>query len=854
MATSKEVRMRRGTTLENNAYTGPEGEVTVDTEVKTLRVQDGVTVGGNALALSNLNNVPEDTDFETRLIQRVSEMIQNGGEVYPVGNIRASFVDLGSDYLPADGRTLSKTGYPEVYAEVGDQYSSNGVGAVTHNGTLSTSVSGMTNVAFKGGTAVFISNGSSSVLTTTDGGKSWSYYALPGGTYSKVHVVNNKFVIPVSGTTYSSTDGITWTSTANTMTGTGVSNANTFSANGMIVSSDTATPTKFAYSSDGITFSSYVAAPATATTGYLDMYYSSRLGLYFISSNNGKVLSSTDLVTWTLVQATATSSVLNSNFAESGSTIVVSGGTTSAQVTYSSTDGVTWTSRTTGTTRVWDVKWAPAVSLFIVAASAGLVSTSPDGVTWTTQALATTGATSTMTWTQVIVSDEGISLYGFNSTGNAGVAMSAPSGSSTFTIRTITAATGRSWNRASYNSNSNLTWLFSDTAATYNNIISTTNTNGASFRSRWTSIVNFSSMSCNYIASTNNNGNAEVVLSTSSITTNSAYFPVLVHYTNQGDNRALTYPGLGGIRKLKTLDGKIFAVGVTGIVSYTTDGVTWTVCDTVGDGNSHIMDIAYNGVIWLVVCHNGKTFSSPDLTTWTERGTYLTTNLTDTASRNLIWTGTYWVVSNTTTSIAYTTDIDSWTVQVLGTAINDVKYGNGTVVAMSSGTNTYASTNMTTWTPSATQSGTNINQTISFGNGIFLIGGGDTASTPTTNAIVNVSVDGISWTKVDLGFKGYVRDIAFGNQMFTLVTNNGVSSGAAAGGTFYNSTSGYIWNMALQSSTVVLQKVSTTPNVAFHAGGTGLAAYLTMPDPTLFRLPNIAPSQTLGTYYIKVTD
>ena len=44
------ILLKRGTSAKNNVYTGPEGEVTVDIEVKTLRVQDGVTAGGTALA------------------------------------------------------------------------------------------------------------------------------------------------------------------------------------------------------------------------------------------------------------------------------------------------------------------------------------------------------------------------------------------------------------------------------------------------------------------------------------------------------------------------------------------------------------------------------------------------------------------------------------------------------------------------------------------------------------------------------------------------------------------------------------------------------------------------------------
>ena len=49
-----QVQFRRGTTTQNNAFTGAIGEITYDTEVKTLRLHDGSNPGGGAI-LVNLN-------------------------------------------------------------------------------------------------------------------------------------------------------------------------------------------------------------------------------------------------------------------------------------------------------------------------------------------------------------------------------------------------------------------------------------------------------------------------------------------------------------------------------------------------------------------------------------------------------------------------------------------------------------------------------------------------------------------------------------------------------------------------------------------------------------------------------
>ena len=44
-----QIQLRQGTTTENNAFTGANGELTYDTEKKQLRVHDGSTVGGKVV-------------------------------------------------------------------------------------------------------------------------------------------------------------------------------------------------------------------------------------------------------------------------------------------------------------------------------------------------------------------------------------------------------------------------------------------------------------------------------------------------------------------------------------------------------------------------------------------------------------------------------------------------------------------------------------------------------------------------------------------------------------------------------------------------------------------------------------
>ena len=55
---AKQLQLRKGTAAEHSTFTGANGEVTVDTTNKTLRVHDGTTVGGTRLATFTGGSVP----------------------------------------------------------------------------------------------------------------------------------------------------------------------------------------------------------------------------------------------------------------------------------------------------------------------------------------------------------------------------------------------------------------------------------------------------------------------------------------------------------------------------------------------------------------------------------------------------------------------------------------------------------------------------------------------------------------------------------------------------------------------------------------------------------------------------
>ena len=59
----KQVRLRRGTTAQHASFTGAQGEVTYDTDKKTLVAHDGVTAGGIPGAKMALNIFRREIDL-----------------------------------------------------------------------------------------------------------------------------------------------------------------------------------------------------------------------------------------------------------------------------------------------------------------------------------------------------------------------------------------------------------------------------------------------------------------------------------------------------------------------------------------------------------------------------------------------------------------------------------------------------------------------------------------------------------------------------------------------------------------------------------------------------------------------
>lgn len=99
-----QVKRRRGTTAENDAFTGAEGEITVDTEKHELRVHDGETQGGFTIPTA------ESLNFASKSLDNLSA----NGEARFTGKAN---VDM--DNITSTGKeTVAGWGMPDYSAGI----------------------------------------------------------------------------------------------------------------------------------------------------------------------------------------------------------------------------------------------------------------------------------------------------------------------------------------------------------------------------------------------------------------------------------------------------------------------------------------------------------------------------------------------------------------------------------------------------------------------------------------------------------------------------------------------------------------------------------------------------------------
>lgn len=99
------VQFRRGTTGQNNAFTGAVGEISVDTDLSTLRVHDGATAGG-----AEIVNVSSVQTIQNKVFS--SHLLPAADSIYDLGDSATQWRDLhlsGTLYGALSGNAATAT-------------------------------------------------------------------------------------------------------------------------------------------------------------------------------------------------------------------------------------------------------------------------------------------------------------------------------------------------------------------------------------------------------------------------------------------------------------------------------------------------------------------------------------------------------------------------------------------------------------------------------------------------------------------------------------------------------------------------------------------------------------------------
>lgn len=129
------LQIRRGSAAQNDNFTGLAGEITMDTTNKTLRVHDGETLGGFALArqdsisgfdISSVPNTFWNTLFATYQPNSINSLTS---DALVLSN--SAYLDYEFDYahLPARAEVVLVCLSPEAGYSIDDEVRAFGVGA-----------------------------------------------------------------------------------------------------------------------------------------------------------------------------------------------------------------------------------------------------------------------------------------------------------------------------------------------------------------------------------------------------------------------------------------------------------------------------------------------------------------------------------------------------------------------------------------------------------------------------------------------------------------------------------------------------------------------------------------------------
>lgn len=257
----------------------------------------------------------------------------------------------------------------------------------------------------------------------TSASLNWTQIAGSGITANlnaAIYTLSRYLVLGDGGAAYYSSDAVTWLpATSNT-----TENFNAVASSGSRVVAVGNNGT-IRYSFDGVTWSA-ASVPAGLTGTHLYGVSYTATGLWLAVGAGGTLLTSSDGYSWSAVASGTTADLRGAAYRALTTTTITTGSTTTTTtvaaayvvvgaggVVLSSTDGSSWTARSSGTTA--DLQMVtPQLTRFLAVGTGGAVLTSPDGLTWTARTSGTAAALYGVVNAQaqyVAVGAGGVNLY-----------------------------------------------------------------------------------------------------------------------------------------------------------------------------------------------------------------------------------------------------------------------------------------------------------------------------------------------------------------------------------------------------------------------------------------------------------
>jgi hypothetical protein len=227
-----QVQFRRGTTTQNNAFTGAIGEITYDTEVKTLRLHDGSNAGGGAIVINN-------TSAQTLTNKTHSTGSTWNGNAVPLlygGTGAALTASAGSvAYSGASGLALSAAGTSGQILVSGGTSAPTWVAASSISAGSSTTATTATNIA--GGSAgQLVIQSDTNVTTFITAGAAGTFLQSTGASTAPTFATGNVTIgstainLGATSTTLAGLTAIDATTSATSFFATPTGNVTLFSA------------------------------------------------------------------------------------------------------------------------------------------------------------------------------------------------------------------------------------------------------------------------------------------------------------------------------------------------------------------------------------------------------------------------------------------------------------------------------------------------------------------------------------------------------------------------------------------------------------------------------------------------